>query len=192
MHPDDGASNKESAALRAAVIHRRIDMVELLASHGAALDRQNYTAQSTFNPVAHDAAANGDAAMIKLLAARGANVESENMMGMYVGTPLHLAVLNTGTDAVRALLDLHVPVNVEDSNWDFPLDMAAMVASDDADTEEWWELMVDIGKMLIKAGSPLRHSEEDLRRMSENPLEERTVKFYRLMAEAQKQLAMIE
>lgn len=60
------------------------------------------------------------------------------------------------------------------------------------DTEEWWDLMVDIGKMLVNAGSPLRYSEESLRELSERLSEARSVWFYRLMAEEQQKLALIE
>lgn len=131
VHPDDGASNQISAALRAAVVHGRTDIVDLLASNGADLNRQNYCGQSTFYPVIHDAAANGDTSMIKLLASRGAQVASENVMGLYVGTPLHMAVLCSHDAAVHTLLELGVPVDTEDSNCEFPLGVAAMVASED-------------------------------------------------------------
>lgn len=184
IHPDAGARHDESPALPAAVAHGRVDIVELLASHGADLNRANPSGNLRFESVIHIAAANGDSDMIKLLAEYGADVGSENLMGMYVGTPLHLAVLHSHVCAVQTLLALQVPVDGLDSSCSTPLDVAEMVASEDVDTEEWWEEILEIGKMLVNAGAPCRYTEEGLRELGDRPDEKNSLRFQRIMIAA--------
>lgn len=163
VHPDTGASHGQPAALRAAVCLGRLDIVELLASHGADINRLNFDRRSSFFAVIHHAAANGNTEMINLLAAHGGSVDLRGTMGTYVGTPLHFAVTGGRLGVVQALLDLQALVDEHDSCYETPLDMAETVACQDADTEEWWDAMVEIGKLLVKAGASIQ-------RMEGNPL----------------------
>lgn len=184
MHPDTGAKDSQPPALRAAVRRRRLDIVELLVSHGADVNRHNYDGNYGYEAVIHIAAANGDTEMIKLLAAHGADVVSDNPMGMYVGTPLHVAVTCGHVGAVQTLLGLQAKVDGEDSGYETPLEVAESVACEDANTQEWWESMVEIGKLLVKAGAPVRHTEESLQDLCVLPGEQRNVEFQRIMIAA--------
>lgn len=149
IHPDSGATPNEPPALQQAVDQGHVDIVELLATHGADDNHHNYTGYGTNEAAIRVAASSGDAGMITLLAAHGADVGCENIMGCYVGTALHMAVWGTHVAAVRELLALQVPVDGKNSGRCTALDLAAMVATDDADTEELWASMVEIGKMLV-------------------------------------------
>lgn len=183
MHPDTGASHGQPAALQAAVCHGRLDIVELLASHGADVNRQNFDRRSSFFAVIHLAAANGNTAMINLLAAHGASVVLENTMGMYVGTPLHFAVTASRLGAVQALLDLQGMVDEQDSGYETPLEVAETVACEDADTEEWWDTMVEIGKLLVKAGASIRRMEENLQDSCSHLVQKGYGEYRRIMIE---------
>lgn len=130
--------------------------------------------------------------MIKLLAEHGADLESYNLVSMYAGTPLRLAVVHSHVGAVQALLALQVSASGEDSPYSTPLEAAEMVACEDTDTEEWWEEMVEIGKMLVNAGAPVRYTEEGLRERGDRPGEEKKVRFRRTMIETRKQCTLSE
>lgn len=113
-------------------------------------------------------------------------------MGMYVGTPLHLAVLRLHIQAVQTLLALQVPVDDQDSSFSTPLDVAEMVAIEDADTKEEWDRMVEIGKMLVNAGAPVPYTEEGVRALGNGRYEEKTVRFQRIMIAARKRYTLRE
>lgn len=173
------------------MFHGRTDIVELLCAHGADVNQHTRGGLWCFERVIHLAAQKGDAAMIKLLASHGADVVAENIMGGYLGSPLHHAVLSSDVAAVRVLMDLHVPVQPDDSNGDSPLDIAAMVVGEDVDSEEWYDCMVAIGTMLVEAGSGMRYeSEEALKELVGRPREEKTVRFFRQLMEVKARLVL--
>lgn len=91
-----------------------IQIVKLLASNGADGNLQNYSGQSKFHPSLHDAAANCNVPIIKLLARYAAYVASENVMGRHVTLALHMGVFYSSAAAVGRVLKLGVPVNPED------------------------------------------------------------------------------
>lgn len=69
IHPDNGASHDKSPALVAIVYHRRLDIAD-----GAGVKRLNHRNQFAFRIPG----ANRETEMVKLLAARGADVGSWN------------------------------------------------------------------------------------------------------------------
>lgn len=121
--------------------------------------------------------------MLKLLVAHGADVVSENIMGFYVGTPLHLAVGNGDIDTVKALLEMRVPLDGEDSGRETPLDKAEGLACYDL---PWWDDMVLIGEMLVIAGATLRYDEDNVAALKQNG--RREGEFQRLMLAVKRDL----
>lgn len=165
MHPDTGACNTHPPALRTAVLLQRADMATLLLSHGADVNRQNYNGNCYFAPVGHLAAEMGDTAMLRLLVAHSADVVSENIMGLFVGTPLHLAVATGNIDTVKALLEMRVPLDGEDSGGETPLEKAEGLACDDLAP---WDDMVLIGEMLVRAGATVGYDEDSVAALNQS------------------------
>lgn len=135
----------------------------------------------------HIAVANGDIDMIKLLAAHGADVASENPMGLYVATPLHLAVLLSDPGVVETLLDLDVPLEEIDRSYLTPLEVAEMIATEDANTAAFLERMISIGEMLVNAGAEVPYTEAECSALSDNPWDQRNAQFRRTMIPAVQQ-----
>lgn len=159
IHPDTGATTNEPAALRAAVANRRFDIAELLLIHGADVNSKIYTAACGFLSPIHTAATRGDTEMIALLATHGADLAFRDRTGVYAETPLHVCVFQFHVDAVRMLLDLHVPVDAVDTTGVTPLDLATVIACGGLSMEVLWERIVEIGVMLVKAGAVFRDRE---------------------------------
>lgn len=155
MHPDTGTTKTEPPALQTAVYNGRFDITELLLTYGADVNSRNYTSSAGFKSPIHIAAGRGDTGMIALLATHGADLMFRNLTGIYAETPLHVCVSGSHVGAVRMLLDLGVPVDVIDDDGGTSLDLATVIAIEDAQTDVWWNAMVEIGVMLVKAGAAL-------------------------------------
>lgn len=181
-------THAQSPALLSAVLHGRTDIAELLCSHGADINRHNRGAMVCLQSVVHVAAINGDSAMILLLASHGADVVSENLYGTYVGTPLHQAVLSSDVESVRVLLEMRVAVDTVDSAHLTPVEVAEMVASEDADSEEWFGSTVEIAKMLMRKGARIRYADEEALEGLKARTGEKTVRFYRELIEFKAEL----
>lgn len=186
MHPDTGVSNTCPPALHTAVCLRRANIVDLLASHGADVKYQKRNDCFGLESASYIAASNSDIATIKLLAAHGADVDSENVMGSFFSTPLHVAVVCHSVPTVRILLELGARVDIEDSACETPLDLAATAACYFADTKEWQEELVVIGMILVQAGAEVRYTEESLEMLVDQRGEEKNLKFQRIMVAAKK------
>lgn len=189
MHPDVGGTEDEPPALWSAVAEGRLDIAELLASHGADVNFYTCSGKFRFDGTILLAVASCDSDMILMLARYGADVHSEHHFGLYSGTPLHFAVLYSRLGAVQTLLHMGVPLDCEDCEHRTPLEAAAIIAVQNTDTEEVWNLMVQIGKLLVEAGATVPYTEAGLRPLRDRPGQEKTVKFQMEMIAAMQQRA---
>lgn len=166
----------------------RADIVALLLSDGADVNRQNHNENYYFPPIVHIAVHMGDTAMLLLLVAYGADAVSVNMAGIYVGTPLHRAVRDGHVHIVKALLDMRVPLDDEDSGAETPLQNARWGAC--RDDRAAWDDMVLIGEMLVRAGAIVDSDENNVAALSQNRRWE--AEFERLMLAVKRDAVAIE
>lgn len=93
---------------------RSLAMAESLRARGLPVDEPDATGRSSL----HDAAGNGDDAIITWLLKHGARLDRRDFQGR---TPLHYAVMGEHARAVEVLLEAGADVNVRDNFQDTPL-----------------------------------------------------------------------
>ena len=98
------------------------EMVDLLVSHGAAIDRQLPAGMGVLTPLGL-AVKNGDLAMVKLLISLGADVNQRDSLGM---TPLLWSAISDygRSDVSQALLDAGAEPGARDKNQMTALELA--------------------------------------------------------------------
>lgn len=99
-------------------------------------------------------------------------------MGMYVGTPLHLAVGAGAEGAARVLLDMGAGLDGEDSGYETPLGKAEGLACEELRP---WEVMVRVGEMLVRAGAKLEYGKENEAGVGDEVYERKMAQFRSIM-----------
>lgn len=118
-------TKKRTTPLMYAVVNEQPFACQLLIKHGAKVDQRGLESLQT--PL-HVAAENGSLEIVKILVARGAEVNKADLFGRH---PIHLAAMKGHLPLIRLLLAMGAALNAKDQNGKTVMHYAALSKNSD-------------------------------------------------------------